>query len=114
MFTSEGQKKNMKGNQNAKKPIEKELAQHACWQELFYCAQKITNTSVKDLEKDALSDKIKEESLMTWLIIKKAIKGDSRPIQWMTEMIVGKPKQQLDHTGALKSVIMVDKEDMNL
>ena len=110
-FTSEGMKK----NRNAKKDFTKEMATHITSQELYWCARMITEVPVSHLKKMVKDKTIDDESLLTWSAIKKAVAGDFKPMQFVVEMIAGKPKQQVDQKITEKSIqINVDADDMNL
>ena len=95
----------VKGNKAAKKHIDKELAQHATWQELYHASNLLTGISVTELKQMVSSGKLADESILTYSILSKASKGDFKPVQFLIEMIVGKAKQQIDNTssdGSLK------------
>jgi len=93
-FTSEG----MKGNQNAKKPITKEMAKKITWDELFHAAELLTQKPMKELRARKHSGDLDNESLLTYSIIKNAVSGKFKPVQFLVEMICGKANQQVETT----------------
>lgn len=92
-FTSES----LKGNKYAKKDFKKEMAQHVASQELHWCADMVFGTSYKELKARIQDASLEEESLFTYMVIKKALKkGDFKAITFLTEMVLGKAKQQVE------------------
>ena len=91
-FTSE----NMKGNGNAKKDMTKDLAKAMVSKELWWCAKLLTDIPAKQLNQ-FLKDNNVELSVIGTKLVDKAIKGDMKAILWFVEMMIGKPKQQMDH-----------------
>lgn len=110
-LTSEG----AKGNKFAKKDFTKELAQHVTSKEMYWCARMISEVPVRELKKMVANKDIEEESLITYTAIKKAVKGDFKPMQWIVEMIAGKPKQQIDQKITEHTIqINIDSDDAEL
>ena len=91
-FTSEGQM----GNKNAKKDFTKEMATHVTSQEMYHAAKMISQVPVRELEEMNRNGDLKNESLLTYACISKAVKGDFKPLQFIVEMICGKAKQMVD------------------
>lgn len=88
-FTSE----NMKGNQHAKKDFTKEMAQHVTSKEMYWVANMLS-LPLSELKKKNLE----EESLLVNVMVRKAMKGDLKAVQFLVEMIIGKPQQQTSIT----------------
>jgi hypothetical protein len=103
-----------KGNQCAKKDFTKEMAQHITSQELYWASRIITEKSAKDLKRMAADGTLGDESLLTYSIISKASKGDFKPMQFLIEMILGRPRQQHEVQQNSKIELNVDKEDLSL
>jgi len=93
-FTSEG----LKGNQYAKKDWTKEMAIHVTSQELHWTA-KMLSTPVKVLKRMQKDGTLGDESLFTYSILSKAIKGDFIPAKFLIEMLLGKAPQQINTTS---------------
>lgn len=110
-FTSEG----MKGNKNAKRDFTKEMALHVTSQEMYWCAKMISEVPVHKLKAMVKDGSIENESLITYSAIKKAVKGDFKPMQWIVEMIAGKPKQQVEQKITEHTIqINIDSDDADL
>jgi len=100
-----------KGNQCSKKDFTKEMARHVTSQELYWASRMIAQTSAKDLKRMAADGTLGDESLLTYSIISKASKGDFKPMQFLIEMILGRPKQQHDVQQDSKVKIVIDESD---
>lgn len=92
-----------KGNTAAKKDITRATTKEIVKGEMRYATELVCRMSVKDLKKRDLDN----ETLLTHVMIKQALKGNFQPLQWMVEMTMGKPKQQqeLDVSKNAKQVI---------
>ena len=91
-FTSE----NLRGNKYAKKDFTQEMAKHTASEELQWAINMCANKSIADLRKMIKDGSIEGESLFTYTAIQKAVKGDFKALQWLAEMAIGKPRQQIE------------------
>lgn len=83
-----------KGNKcQKKKDFTKEMATHVASQELYWAIRQCSETTITDLQRMVKDGTLGGESLFTYTAIKKAVDGDFKPIQWLWEMAIGKPKQ---------------------
>lgn len=110
-FTSE----EMKGNKNAKKDFTKEMAQHVASQELYWSIRQCSEMSIKELREKLKAGEFENESLFTYQAINKAIKGDFKALQWLWEMAIGRPKQQIDDGMSRTDIsININERDLSL
>jgi hypothetical protein len=93
VFNSE----NLKGNQYAKKDMTKELAKAMVSKDLWYIAKLLHDIPAEDLKR-YLKDNGVKLSLVATAIVDRAAKKDMKAIQWFCEMMVGKPKQEVDNS----------------
>lgn len=110
--TSNGRFK--KGNKAAKKDFTKEMAQHVTWRELYHTARLMTEVSTLELKRMSESGLLADESILTYSILKKVVGGDMKALQFLIEMIVGKPKQQIEGSSTGKITINIDSDDASL
>lgn len=98
-FTSE----NMKGNKHAKKDFTKEMAKHVTSIELFHSAKMITELSDEEMTEKRENGDLSKESFLTYHLINNISTGQKsqQSLQWLVEMIVGKAKQQVEHSGSV-------------
>ena len=95
-FTPDG--KFAVGNKIAKmkKDHNKDIAASIVGQELQFTARALCQLSHKELKQLVESGEIENLSAAAYQVIKKTIKGDLKAFQWLSEMTVGKPKQQIE------------------
>lgn len=93
-----------KGNKAGKKPFEKEIAQDTCWREIQHCINVLTSMTSQQLKEKIKDNSIMEESVMTYAFLKKAAAGDTKSLQWLAEMICGKPRQQIEQLGGKQRI----------
>ena len=91
-----------KGNKIGKKDFTKELAQHVTSQELYWTSEMMARP-IKELKELQKSGKLDDESLITYSILKSAIAGNFKPTQFLIEMILGRPKQQVESNNVNKN-----------
>lgn len=109
-FTSESQK----GNQNAKKDFTREMAKDMVSKELYQLAKLLCDIPAKKL-KSYMSDNGVELSVIGTKLVEKAVKGDMKAIVWFVEMMVGKPRQQIEQELSNANLqIIIDKHDAGL
>ena len=95
----------IRGNKSAKKEHTREMAKHLTSQELFRAATLITEHSYKELQDMVKDGTLADESFLTYSMIKNIVDGKKshQALSWAIEMLVGKPKQQLEHSGHIKN-----------
>jgi hypothetical protein len=79
-----------------KKDHNKEIAQHIVGQELQFTSRLLCQMSHNEVKQLVESGEINNLSVAAYQLIKKTLKGDLKAFQWLTEMTVGKPKQQIE------------------
>lgn len=84
-----------KGNQCAKKDFTKEMATHVTAKELYWTSNMLAK-SIKELKAMQENGTLGDESIVTYSILTQAIKGNFKPVQFLIEMILGRPKQQIE------------------
>lgn len=86
------------GNKIAKmkKDHNKEIAAHIVGQELQFTARALCEMSHAEIKELVESGEINNLSAAAYQLIKKTVKGDLKAFQWLAEMTVGKPKQQIE------------------
>jgi len=87
------------GNQISKKDFTREMAQHAVKKEMDWTLAQMTRL-YSEIEEEVKSGQYgKEQSFITVMMMKKAAKGDLSAMQWLVEMVVGKPKPVKDDSA---------------
>ena len=110
LFTSE----NLKGNQNAKKCFTKEMAKHIVSQDLYRLSKFLCEFSSKEVE-EYFKKHSGDLSVMSKAILKKAIAGDIKSIQFFIEMTIGKALPgEIDIVETKAIQINIDKDDAEL
>ena len=82
----------LKGNTASKKDYTKINARKSIQEELSYLVHMLVDKPVSEIRKMDLES----ESLLTNIIVKKALKGDSNDMRWAVEMVAGKATQQVE------------------
>lgn len=82
----------IKGNKASKKDYTKENARKSVQEEMSYLVQMLVDKPVREIREMNLED----ESLLTNVIVKKALKGHSDDMRWAVEMVAGKATQQVE------------------
>lgn len=104
-----------KGNQCAKKDMTKELAGNMVSKEMWWTAHYLTNVPQSTVKKMVKDGEFEDESLLANTIIKQVAKGNTKTLQWFAEMMIGKPKQQIEQKITEHTVqINIDSDDAAL
>ncbi len=103
------------GNKAGKMDFTKEMAKHTVSEELNKIATMMASTPMEDIVKIIESGDIKNSSPMMNIFISRACAGDIKALQWIIEMIIGKPKLQLDNAPSESEIVInIDSEDLEL
>ena len=84
------------GNTARKLDFTKEMAKHAVNQEIQLVSDFLCNVSATGLERFMETDEFKDCSILLNTMVRNAASGDLKAITWLTEMLIGKPKQQIE------------------
>ncbi len=82
----------IKGHKTNMKDFTKEAAKKSVQEEMSYLVQMLVDKPVREIRDMNLED----ESLLTNVIVKKALKGHSDDMRWAVEMVAGKATQQVE------------------
>jgi len=75
------------------------MATHVASQELYWAVNQCSTKTMAELKQMVEDGTLANESLFTYAAISKAVKHDFRALQWLWEMAMGKPKQQIEHSN---------------
>ncbi len=104
----------LKGHKENKKDFTLEMARHIANEELHRIAVLICNGETEELEKAIVEGKLSEYfSPLSCMLIKKSMVGDTQAMKFMLEMVLGKPKQQIEHSGGIKQRQEIDIENLS-
>lgn len=110
-FSSEG----MKGNKHAKKDMTQEIAKDMVSKEMWWVAHHLTNVPQRIVKEKVKNGEFEDESLLANTIIKQVAKGNVKTLTWFAEMMIGRPKQQVEQKITEHSIqINIDNDDAQL
>lgn len=104
-----------KGNKAAKRDMTKDMAANMVSKEMWWTAHYISNVPQSRVKEMVSNGEFEDESILANTIIKQVAKGNTKTLQWFTEMMIGRPKQQIEQKITEHTVqINIDSDDAKL